>query len=160
MMKRTLLASVTVIGLGVASCATPVTETRSEQMPLHVVDAQERELSGPCGGLGERETDQQSTDQSWALSSSHSVQLIGVNASLLQRSVCKRTDRLHVSAGRDLRHHPSELGVRVDLRRKNVGQRLVSPHDRHGCLVAAGLERQHRGGRHETLLLILLSLSM
>ena len=95
-------------------------EKRRHQVALHVVDADEWELTGPGRGLGERVAHEEGPHQPGAGGRSHPVEIGGMDPGFVEGLMGEGPDGLDVGTGRHLGYHAPEPGVEVDLRCQDV----------------------------------------
>ncbi len=115
-------------------------------MALHVVDANEWELSGPSSRLGERMTDKKGSYQPGACGGSNPIEISRVNASLLKGAMGQGSNRFDVGPSGQFGYDAAKPGVQIHLRRHNIGKRLDPPHHRNGGFVTAGFKSEHQWG--------------
>ena len=119
-----------------------------EQVALHMIHPQKRQPPRPSQGFGERKTHQQRTGQARTAGGGDAVQVVGMNCRLIQGAVGEGADRLHMGAGRHLRHHSPEPAVQLHLRPQHVAAHLRPLHHRRRCFIAGSFKSQHQRSAH------------
>ena len=120
-----------------------VLERGAEQVPLHVMDAEEGKPAREGVGLGPVHAREQGADQPGPRRHADARDVRVVNLRLAHGVPHHRVERADVLAGGDLRHDAPERGVRV-LRGDREAPDPVLIHDRGRGLVARGLDSENR----------------
>jgi hypothetical protein len=124
-----------------------VVEDDRVDVPLDVVDADERLAERVSHRLGVGQPDEQRADEARPLRHGHAVNLLPADARALERLRDHQADLVEVLARGDLGHDPAVLLVQVNLRRDDRREHLPPvAHDGRGRLVARAFdsENQHR----------------
>jgi hypothetical protein len=98
------------------------------QVPLQVVDADERELVGPCQRLRERDANEERAGKAGAGGDGDPVDLADRDAGGLQYLGQRRDDPAQVCARGELGHDPACRGVERDLAGHRLGQDPAPAH--------------------------------
>ena len=129
-----------------------VGEPHRERMRLQVIDRDQRLLGYERDRLGGGEPDDHAADQPGPGGGRDPVELGEAHAGCGHRLGDDQVERFDMGARGDLRHHPAEGGVCLDLREHHVGADDARPGVRplHHCrrgLIAGRLdaEHEHRG---------------
>jgi len=93
-----------------------------QQMALHVVYTDGRDIPGKGQGLGAGGTDQECADQPGACGIGDGVDFGGHAARFVQHLADQRQHALDVIARCELGHHAAEYAVQVDLTEQRIGQ--------------------------------------
>ncbi len=127
-------------------------------VPLDVVDADERLSAGVRERLRVADADEQRADEPRSARDGDSVDLVDRDARLVERLVDDRADLLEVLARRDLGHDAPVDAVRRDLRRDDVRANMAAVLDdgRRG-LIARRLDAEHQAHRYSTVTETILS---
>src|SRR6266566_401418 len=127
-----------------------VLERRREQVPLHVMDSQQRNVLREREGLPVTHSNQQRTYQSGGVGDGDRVETFEARARFFDRALDYRHDAREVGARRDLGHDAAKDAM--DILRQDH-QRLLgdivagSLEHGSGCLVARSLDSQN--ARHD-----------
>ena len=118
-------------------------------VPLEVVDADERQSVHEREALREVDADEQGARQPGPVGHGDPVDVGPVHAGIGEGCVEDRHDPAQVRAGRDLRDDPARRRVQRDLARDDVAVDGASTFDeRNPGLVAAALDRQEEWPAH------------
>ncbi len=131
-----------------------VLEAGSEEVALHVIDAEKGFSETPGHGPGEREADDQSSGEAGPLSGRDRVQIQVVDAGFGQGAVGEGANRLDVSPGGHLGDDAPESGVLVHLGGEHAGANLQAVDHGHRGFVATRLHAQYQRAGHGKLLSI------
>ena len=99
-----------------------ISQIVSRYMTANMVHADQRFTGNQRESLGGCQPDQQCADKPRPLSRGQHINLLERHASLDQRLVNHRQNRLKMHARSDLRNDAAELAVKIRLRRDDVGQ--------------------------------------
>ena len=116
-------------------------EIERRDVPVEVVDRDQRHAARPRDRLGRREADEQRADESGALRDGDCVHLRQGRVGFYERLPDDRKDELEVVPRGDLGHDAPVLRVQVRLRGDDRGEHLAFlADDRRRGLVAGGLD--------------------
>ncbi len=105
-------------------------------MPCDVMDRDQRFIAGESESLGGFDANQQGTDQPGPESNRKRVYIVERQSMTDQEIVNHGNQALNVGAGGDLRNHPAEAGVELNLGSDNVGQDVTPVFDEgDGCFI-------------------------
>src|SRR5437764_15299685 len=74
-------------------------------MSLQMIDAKERKIASESQGFAHSETDQQRSCQPWSIGGRHSINILPITASLLQRHLNDRNNGGQLLAGCNFWHN-------------------------------------------------------
>ena len=118
-------------------------EIERRDVPVEMVDGDQRHAARPCDRLGRREADEQRADESGTLRDGDCVHLLQGRVGFDERLPDDRKDELEVVPGGDLGHDATVLRVQVRLRGDDRGEHLAFlADDRRRGLVAGGLDSE------------------
>ena len=118
-------------------------EVRGVEMPLEMVDAEQRNAACEGEGLRGREADEQRPDQARPRRGRDEPDFGQSHSGLRERLLEHRGQVLQMRAGRQLRHDAAVARVRPHLRGDDVGSdRPVVAEYGHRGLVAGGLDAE------------------
>ena len=108
-------------------------------VPLEVIDGDQRLVEAERQGLGVGDSYEQRAGQPGSFGHGDRVQIGELDARLAQRGPHDRHNVLQVFAGRQLRHDASVVGVERDLRGDHVGEHLAAAayNGRRGLVAGA-----------------------
>ena len=115
-----------------------VAEVERGDVPLQMVDRNERQATRPGDRLRSREAHEQGTDQSRPLRDRHLLHVVERCAGLLERRANGWEDELQMIPRRNLRHHAAVPGVKRRLRRDDRGEHDPLLGDQRGRGLVAG----------------------
>ena len=119
-------------------------EVQGGDVPVQMVDRNERQLARPSERLGCRNAHEQRADEPRPLRHGDRVEILERRGGAGQRFADDRPDQLEVTARCDLGHDASVGGVQLGLRRDNRRPHLaVSRHEGSGRLVAGRLDPEN-----------------
>ena len=118
-------------------------EVERRDVPLEVIDGDERQSPRPRDRLGGRQADEQRAHEPRALRHADAIEVVEPDTRVLERSSDDRRNELEVASRGDLGNDAAEprvkLGLRGDDRRQH---RAVARDDRGRGLVARGLDAE------------------
>ncbi len=117
---------------------------------LDVVDRDERQATPIGDRLGRRQPHEQRTDETRAARGGDGAQVVPAHPSHAQGLGYHVAQQLGVAARRHLRHHATELGVQLVLRRDDGGEHFATAHHRGTGVVARGLEAEDGAAHAES----------
>ncbi len=116
-------------------------EPRRERVALEVIDREERTAERQRDGLAHRHADQHAADETGAGGRGDGVDILGREPCLFQRLADQPVELGQMAARGDLRHHPAERPVLLQLRQHELDDPLaLLVHDRDRGLIATGFD--------------------